>query len=181
MSAVLKAFAVSPDKRVKKLEVAVEAADRKIGTITAHAVELQAALDAGDGDAAAIVATAAMLATARAERAVLVRPLEAARQIVAQAAAEEAARQEEARINALVTEAEGVGDELQAALAEACRHLGRFIPLEAGLRHAGVLKFGIEHYAREAGKVACKGLVIPWGHDPEYERSVQLLLTVPLK
>lgn len=180
-AAVLKSFVSgSPDKRVKKLEADVEAVDRKVEKIAARAAELQKALDDGDGDAAAIVATAATLATARAERAVLSAPLDAARKLVAQAAAEEAARQAEARLAELLAEGEKTGADLQAALAETCRQLGRFIPLEAQLKHVGRLRTGLDGYCQAAGKVACKDLVVPWGEDRQYTQSVSLVLTVPL-
>lgn len=180
-SAVLKAVLGSPATRAKKLTADIAVVDRRIETLAARAAELQKALDDGDGDAAAIVATAATLATMQAERLVLARALEGAQRIVAQAVAAEAVAAEAARRARLLAEAEVAGKELEEALVGVCAPLRRFNAL-VDLLDADRPKLGIEDYCLAASEIACKD-VPRWparGNAGADTRSVVLTLTVPV-
>jgi hypothetical protein len=175
-SAVLKAFAVSPVARVKKLEAKLSAHD---GRLVALAVE-EAAIDGGE-DPAARVAAGAAVQTARAERLVLVGALEAARQIVAQAEAEEAARQAVVRREKLQAQVEAAGKDLEAALVGVCAPLGRFNALLDQLDDDRP-RLGVEDYCLAASAIACKEIP-KWpirGNPKGDTRTVDFQLTVPV-
>lgn len=151
--AVLKAVvAGSPAARVKKLTADIAVVDRRIETSAARAADLQAALDDGDGDAAAIVANAATLQTARAERAVLLRPLEVAQRLVAEAEAEEAARQKAVRVGALRARVGALQPEIEMQLEKFVELAAESEAVRIQLDDLGVRVDGLDEYVMSVNR-----------------------------